>query len=190
MLSILFGSMSVTFHFAFPSQLPLQHWSSRCLKKGRCTILLQRSNRLRFGWGFQDFKHQLTFRWGSFNIHSPLHVFGKSDNHLPKYQTAQTSWQEVYKSLDSLGVGLWNPREFTISSVWHHTILNQQENCAGLPGFNSPGDEWESSQDIPSTKWDCHRVIRPTLVRITLNRIQDSWFVVLARPSLGHSHPS
>lgn len=111
------------------SQLPLQHWSSSGLKKGRCTILLQRSNRLRFGWGFQDFKHQLTFRWGLFNIHSPLHVFGKSDNHLPKYQTAQTSWQEVDKSLDSLGVGLWNPRGIHDFQVWLHTntsTSNQQ----------------------------------------------------------------
>ena len=139
------------------SQLPLQHWSSSGLKKGRCTILLQRSNRLRFGWGFQDFKHQLTFRWGLFNIHSPLHVFGKSDNHLPKYQTAQTSWQEVDKSLDSLGVGLWNPRGIHDFQVWLHTntstsnktVLDFLDPCR-------PGDAWEASQDIPGTKWDCH----------------------------------
>lgn len=153
MLSILFGSMSVTFHFAFPSQLPLQHWSSRCLKKGRCTILLQRSNRLRFGWGFQDFKHQLTFRWGLFNIHSPLHVFGKSDNHLPKYQTAQTIWISGH-----LGVGLWNPRGISrFPGVASYRHLNQQP-ATVLDSLDPcrPGDAWEASQDIPGTKWDCH----------------------------------
>lgn len=69
-----------------------------------------------------------------------------------------TKQLRLYESLDTLGVGLWNPRGISrFPGVASYRHLNQQP-ATVLDSLDPcrPGDAWEASQDIPGTKWDCH----------------------------------